>query len=220
MNIYVVTEGICEKKIYISWIPLVNHTLSNVGKLQEIKNDNFIIYSGDGYPQYFEMIDCAIADVNNLGNIDRLVICIDSEEMSYKQKYDEILEHVKSKKCIAEIKIVIQFFCFETWALGNRKIMPHNPKAEIVKKYKGYFDVSDNDPELLPEYPSENLNRAQFSEKYLRKLLNAKGHFTYNKGNPKYLKHHVFYEEVKKRYLETKHIKSFKFFLEAFSCLD
>jgi len=220
MNIYVVTEGICEKSIYISWIPLVNHTLSNVGKLQEIKNNNFIIFSGNGYPQYFKMIDCAIEDVNNLGNIDRLVICIDSEEMSYKQKYDEISEHVKSKKCIAEIKIVIQFFCFETWALGNRKIVPHNPKTEIVKKYKGYFDVSDNDPESLPEYPPENLNRAQFSEKYLRKLLNDNGHFTYNKGNPKYLKHHVFYEEVKKRHLETKHIMSFKFFLEAFSCLD
>jgi hypothetical protein len=166
------------------------------------------------------MIDCAIEDVNNLGNVDRLVICIDSEEMSYNEKYDEISEHIRSKKCIAEIKIVIQFFCFETWALGNRKIVPHKPKTEIVKKYKEYFDVSDNDPELLPGYSPENLNRAQFSEKYLKKLLNDKGNLTYNKGNPKYVKHHVFYEEVKKRHLETKHIMSFKFFLEAFSCFE
>jgi len=220
MNIYIATEGICEKKIYISWIPLLNYTLSNVEKLQEIKNNNFIIYSGDGYPQYFEMIDCAIEDVNNLGNIDRLVICIDSEEMSYNEKYNEISEHIRSKKCIAEIKIVIQFFCFETWALGNRKIVPHNPKTEIVKKYKGYFDVSDNDPELLPGYPPENLNRAQFSEKYLRKLLNDKGHLSYNKSNPYYVKHPNFYKEVKKRHIETKHIMSFKFFLEAFSCFE
>ena len=220
MNIYIVTEGICEKNIYISWIPLLNHTLSNVEKIQEIKNNNFIIYSGDGYPQYFEMIDCAIEDVNNLGNVDRLVICIDSEEMSYNEKYDEISEHIRSKKCIAEIKIVIQFFCFETWALGNRKIVPHKPKTEIVKEYKEYFDVSNNNPELLPGYSPENLNRAQFSEKYLRKLLNDKGHLSYNKSNPHYVKHPNFYKEVKKRHIETKHIMSFKFFLEAFSCFE
>ena len=220
MNIYIITEGICEKSIYISWIPLLNHTLSNVEKLQEINNNNFIIYSGDGYPQYFEMIDCAIEDVNNLGNVDRLVICIDSEEMSYNEKYDEISEHIRSKKCIAEIKIVIQFFCFETWALGNRKIVPHKPKTEIVKEYKEYFDVSNNNPELLPGYSPENLNRAQFSEKYLRKLLNDKGHLSYNKSNPYYVKHPNFYKEVKKRHIETKHIMSFKFFLEAFSCFE
>jgi len=220
MNIYIVTEGICEKKVYINWIPLINTKLVYVEKLPEIKNNNFIIYSGQGYPQYYDLIDGAIEDINNSGNIDRLVICIDSEELSYNEKYEEISEYIKDKKCIAEIKIIIQFFCFETWALGNKKIGPHKPKTIIVKKYKEYFNVLDDDPELLPGYPPEKLNRSQFSNAYLRKLINEKGHFSYNKGNPNYVKHPNFYKEVKKRHIETKHIMSFKFFLEAFSCLE
>jgi len=79
MNIYVVVEGICEKHVYKNWIPHVNKRLSFVNYSHEIQSNNFYILTGGGFPAYYDSIDIAIEEVNTYGNIDRLVIGIDSE---------------------------------------------------------------------------------------------------------------------------------------------
>lgn len=217
MNIYIVTEGKAEKIVFQSWIPLVNPSLSYITNLDDLANDNFYIISAMGYPYYFNIIENAIQDVNNLGRFDRLVLSIDSEDMTRQDKYDEIYEFVSRLNCITEIIVVIQHFCFETWALGNRKLFRTNPSHSKLREYKRLFNVKTNDPELLPSKPDEEMNRAQFAEKYLRLALNDRfRNLSYIKSNPKALLHTTYFTQIKNRLDDTGHIASFDDFLNAF----
>lgn len=169
MNMFVVVEGeIGERRVYEKWIPFVNPKMIWVESIFDISENNFAIIAGGGYPNYFEVIENAIDDVNSADTVDRFVIAVDSEEMTFDEKYLEISGFLANKKCSASMFIVIQHFCMETWALGNKHVGPRNPCTEILKKYKNFFNVLADDPELLPGYPPADLNRAQFAEKYLR----------------------------------------------------
>lgn len=218
MNIYLVVEGQVERKVYPKWVKYLNPSLKFIEDIDKIETNCVYIVSGMGYPYYFEIIESAIEDIKSSQCFDRFVISVDSEDMTYQEKYDEINEFIQSKKLDCEYKIVIQHFCIETWALGNKIIVSRNPFSEKVRNYRAYFDVLTNDPEILPPYDIDKLNRAQFAEKYLRALLNEKyRNLTYSKYNPTTLLNRNYYERVKRRYVETNHIKSFNNFLSAFN---
>ena len=217
MNVYLIVEGNGEKKVYAHWVPLVNPSLSIVSSLDEVQHNNLVIYSGGGYPHYLEVIEAGVEDVATNKQLDRLVIAIDSEEMSYEQKRLEIDEFVKAFGRNIDYKIIVQHFCLETWALGNTVIASRNPKDIQLRQYRNYFDVLKKDPELLPGYPEDNLNRSQFAARYLTKLLNEKyRNLTYHKGNPKPLLNQKYFNRVKMRRSSTDHIESFNDFLAAF----
>jgi len=72
--------------------------------------------------------------------------------------------------------------------LGNKKVGHRNPKTQELKIYKQYYDVFKEDPELLPDFPNENLNRAQFAFLYLKKMLKEK-RMNYTKASPKVVCH-------------------------------
>lgn len=219
MNFYVLVEGlVSEKEIYKFWIPLVNPNLNYVPNLFDIQRNNFSIFSGGGYPFYFDVIESAIYDVNSHKAVDRLVIAVDSEDIDLNEKYNEIRSFVSDFSCSAEVIIIIQHFCIETWALGNKRVGPRSPKNPRLRTYKKIFNVLNQDPELLPPLPEQGLNRAQFAEKYLRTMLNDKNkNLTYSKRNPKALLHKSYFGEVKKRLETHRHINSFQMFIDAFS---
>ena len=217
MNIYVVVEGETEKKVYPSWIPLVNPNLTQVDFPNAASTNNYYIISGMGNPQYFEIIEDAIRDVNYYNFYDRLIICIDSEDMTRNDKYDEVLQFISGKQCSARIIIVVQHFCIETWALGNKRVVRPDPRTETLRLFKRIFNVRNNDPELLPPYPERELNRAQFAEKYLRAALNDRyRNLSYNKGEANVISHMKYFEQIKNRRITTNHIKSFSDLLTAF----
>lgn len=216
MNIYVVTEG-KESVVYRHWIPLINPNLKLIDDLGDLNQDCVYIVSAEGYPGYFNIIDDAIEDINRIQRFSRLVIAVDSEEMTRTDKHAEINERVATQQCAAQIRIVIQHFCFETWALGNRKLIQRHPSTGKLLEYKRLFDVSVNDPELLPAKPDEGLNRSQFAGKYLQMAINTRHrNMTYTKGNPQALLHDKYFPEVQNRYNNTGHINSFGDFLAAF----
>jgi hypothetical protein len=99
VNIYVVTEGKVESIVYRYWIPFVNPCLSQVDDFTKMRENNFYIVSGMGYPDYLDIIENAILDINNMRKFDRLVISIDSENMTRQEKYDEIGAFVLLKRC-------------------------------------------------------------------------------------------------------------------------
>jgi hypothetical protein len=146
-----------------------------------------------------------------------LVIAVDSEEQSRQEKLQEIQDHVDALRCPIQYIVIVQHFCLETWAIGNRRIFPrhiHDPK---VLEYKKLYDVSKKDPELLPLLEAEALNRAQFCYKYLRLILRQKyKRLSYTKSNPGPLLNDKYFHQVKLRYEETGHINSFDSFLTAF----
>jgi hypothetical protein len=219
MNIYVTVEGERgERKIYEKWIPLLNPQLSYVESIYDVSNNNFAIMAGFGQPFYFELIRNAIDEVNDVGDVDRLIISIDSEEMSFEEKYEEVLDEISTKTCSADIRIIIQHFCFETWALGNRRVGPRQPKTRRLLEFKNVFNVLSEDPEGMPGCERLKLNRAQFAEKYLRTMLNDKfRNLTYTKSNREVVEHHNYFSQVISRHQSTGHIDSFSTFIDAFT---
>lgn len=218
MNFYVITEGKSDGVVYKSWIPFLNPMLSPVNYVDEAKDNNFYIVSAEGYPFYLEAITGGIEDVNMYSQYDRLVVAVDSEDLSRQEKYAEILHHVSQMTCRIEVKIVVQHFCLEAWALGNRKIIRKNPQLYELRKYKKLFDVRHQDPELLPDKPDEALNRAQFAKRYLRFALNDKHrNLSYTVSNPVALCHPKYVKQLIRRQTDTGHISSFQDFIQAFS---
>jgi hypothetical protein len=218
MNIYIVVEGrITEKLVYKSWIPFVNPLLTQIENPSLFTDNNFLIISGGGYPCYFEVIENAINDINSYKNIDRLVIAIDSEEQSYQEKYDEINNFIVPFHCEFDTQIIIQHFCIEAWALGNRKINTRNVQNEKLRDFKTLYDVYNNDPENLPANGKLNLNRAHFACRYLSLLLQEKNpRLSYSKSNPKALMNELYIKRLKERYIDTNHLKSIDNFFKAF----
>ncbi len=190
MNVYIVSEGMGEVAVYRKWVPLVNPALAYVSNVFEMKGNNFSIVAGGGYPNYFDVVSAALEDVNEAANIDRVVVSVDSEDMSREEKSHEMRSVLEGKECSAEIFVVVQHFCLETWALGNKRVGPRNPGSRRLREYKAIFNVLSDDPERLPPVPQEDLNRAQFAERYLREmLLDKHRNLTYTKSNPRALLH-------------------------------
>ncbi len=215
MNYYIVVEGKAETLVYRHWIPLVNPQLTHVDHISKINRNNFLIVSGEGYPYYFDILDAAIGDVEQNQNIDQLIVAIDSEEMTWKEKYSEIEQFITARGFNKNYHIIVQHFCLETWALGNQRVGPRQPKSQKMREYKDFFDVLVQDPELMPAYTPEPLNRAQFAYKYLKLMLNEKN-MLYSKRNPKALLHDKYFLRVKSRFETTGHIQSCSKFLTAF----
>lgn len=218
MNIHLLIEGEeAAKSVYSKWIPLVNPRLTVVDSLNKVTEDRVWILAAYGYPYYLEMIKSAVDDVFENDCLDRLVVAIDSEEMNYEEKYKEIKAHIESFQKSIDYRIIVQHFCLEAWALGNEAIVKRNSKDIEVRKFRSLHDVLIKDPALLPGLQEKKLNRAQFSEIYLRKLLNDKyRNLTYTKSNAGALLNDKYFQRVKRRHNKTCHIASFQDFLTSF----
>lgn len=221
MNVYIVVEGEkAARKIYKTWIPLVNPELQYIDYLNQLSQNNFFILAGFGQSQFLtNQIEQAIKDVNNLP-FDRLVIAIDSEDKSFQDKLIELTERVEGIGCKVQVKYVIQYFCFETWLLGNKQIFRRKTNVDELQKFKALFDVRNNDPELLPANNERAWNRSQFALQYLRAGLrdvHPAGRISYTKSHPGVIATEGYFNQVKKRHLDERHIMSFKGFLDSFN---
>lgn len=218
MNYYVVVEGsMTELTVYRHWIPYVNPDMREIHSVDAAEINNFYIISGMGYPQYFGVFDAAVEDVNIYHAFDKIVLAVDSEEMSYSAKIAELQDHFRKITCRVPIDIIVQHFCFETWALGNKKIFTNNIGIEDLRRYKRYFDVRVDDPELLPAYPDWNWTRVEFAYRYLRAALRNKfKRLTYSKSNPGPVTDRKYFDALRARQNETGHLESFRSFLQAF----
>ena len=215
MNIYVLVEGKTEKPVYKSWISYVNPELTYVSHPSELIDNQFSIVSAMGYPGYFQHIDSAVADVATSMTIDRLVVAIDSEEMTREEKYNEVEARILSSGVLIDYRIIVQHFCIETWALGNRRIVGVLPQSPDLRGFKNVYDVRENDPEGLPA--QNEWNRAQFAYQYLRAAFrDRRSSLTYSKGKPGLLQTESYFQQLQKRLSETDHISSFGSFMRVF----
>jgi hypothetical protein len=216
LRYYIVVEGASgEPIIYPKWIKYINGSLAQIDDLGDCRDNTFYLVSGYGYPNYLKIIEDAIQDVNTIGNFNYLVVAVDSEDKTCQEKYDEIKECVADKLSSAELKIIVQHFCIETWALGNRAVCRKNAQDIKLLEYKRVYNVRDNDPELLPPY--KEMNRAQFAFSYLKCMLRdsyPRGFYT--KSKPDAILDEYYFKQIQKRLEDTKHIKSFQSFLDAF----
>ena len=135
--------------------------------------------------------------------------------MSKDDKFLEISNYILGKPCIADICILIQHFCIEAWALGNRTIIRRNPSDTELKTYLRIYDVRSNDPEQLPFY--NQYTRSQFALRYLHKAVNdLNSRLTYSKRNPRILTQPGYFSQMRNRLRDTGHIQSFQIFVNIF----
>jgi hypothetical protein len=217
LRYYIVVEGASgEAKVYPKWIQYINSQLTQIYNLNDSQDDGFYLISGNGYPNYLNVIENAIEDVNTLKDFDFLVVAVDSEDKTYQEKYNEIKEVIDNKLIHTESRIIIQHFCLETWALGNRDACRKNTTDVMLLEYKKVHDVRINDPELLPSY--KDMNRSQFAFRYLRCMINDwYPRASYTKSNPKILYDENYFIQLKKRSEKTNHIQSFRKFIDTFT---
>ena len=218
MNYYIVVEGKSgERKVYPKWIQILNPDLTQVYSLADISSNNYYLISGNGYPQYLNIVDRAVEDCAANKAIDRLVTAVDAEDFSYQEKEQQVIARIAERLDPQRVCIVVQYPCLESWALGNRIVFRRNPTDCTLRRYLRFYDVRTNDPELLPALQEESLNRCQFAFVYLKRILSDRyADLTYTKNNPQVIQHPKYFDHIRRRFHETKHIRSFGRFLDTF----
>jgi hypothetical protein len=216
MNIYLLVEGRrSEKKVYPRWLSYLLPGLKQVRHFDEVKNNNYYLFSAEGYPSILKDIRNAVEDINNCGKYSYLAVCMDADESTVEEKKEEINEIFQpgSMELKAELVIIVQNRCFETWFLGHRKVYPRNPQNEIFRENCKFYNVSVNDPEMMPNFAGFN-SVAQFHEDYLKRMLREKG-IRYTKPNPGNVGEPHYIEALQKRTENTPdHLKTLKYFFQ------
>lgn len=91
MNLYFLVEGSTEKKVYRAWVGHVFPTLMKVERLEDLRRNNYLLFSIDGNISRRDNIGKALKDIENhnatapttgSNPIDRLFICLDTEDIS------------------------------------------------------------------------------------------------------------------------------------------
>ena len=222
MNFYCIVEGRTERKIYPKWIKYCNSTLNIVPRIEDVNQNEVFIITAGGYPYIFEVIKSAIIDIKTYPKFDKFVISLDSELSSYEEKRNELIDKLTEFKFDAEslnieLVIIIQNFCLETWALGHRKIFRKRTTDPDLNEFKKFYNVTVNDPELLPDFPIRKYSRVEFAYKYLHHgIKDLYTSLTYTKSSPDFIGEQHYFDELISRYDDTKHISSFSIFVDTF----
>jgi hypothetical protein len=216
VNLYFLLEGKrTEPKIYPKWLSYLLPNCNRVFSLKDIKSNNYIIFSGMGYPSILNHIKNSIKDFQNYKDIDYLIISVDCEEDTPAKRLADIESEINKfidKKRREKILVILQNRCIETWLLGNTNIFVRNPQDDDLKKYISHYNVYENDPEQMGKYKNFNTT-SQFHFDYLKKMLKEKN-ISYAKHNPSDTAEAYYLEQLIKRVEKTSDLKSFKFFLE------
>lgn len=200
MNIYFLVEGKrTEKKVYPQWLSHLLPEFTQVKQFDEAVERNYFLFSSGGYPSILDDIPNAVEEINTSGKYAYLAVCLDADEMAVQERKDEInrLFQSDSVEMNAELMIVVQNRCIETWFLGNRKVYSRNPQDETFKRYSKFYNVSKNDPEAMPGFPGFK-SLAEFHYNYLRLMLKEKG-IRYTKKYPGNVGEPPYIEALQKR---------------------
>jgi hypothetical protein len=219
MNIYFLVEGKrTEMKVYPKWLSYILPDLIRVKSHQNIDKNKYYIFSGNGFPSLLDnhLKNC-IDDINNTGNYDYFVICLDADEQNIQQCRQDILDFMENQKLVlnnnVKFEIIVQDKCLETWFLGNTKIFKKNPENEFLKECVNYYNVKSNDPELMGKIPDFDGSTSIFHSSYLQQLLSERN-IRYSKNNPQGVIEEYFLTNLINRNQKTGHINSFKYFID------
>ena len=217
MNLYFLLEGEkTEVQLYPAWIKFLKPQLQQVDFISQIDVNNFYIFSAGGIPSIYNHTVNAIKDINANPVFDKLVVCLDSEQMSVQDRIDELNSFIEdsgvklNNKC--DIKYIVHNICIESWFLGNRKIVKRQPQSLALRQFLTFYNVITDDPELMQMLEGYR-NNADFHYHYLREILKEHG-LSYSKSRPKEVLEESFLKELLNRIEQTNHPSSFKNFID------
>lgn len=217
MNIYFLVEGrSTEKKIYPKWLSYLIPKLKQVKYYDQVNINNYYLISGNGYPNIlYDAFENAIDKIQEIKNYDYLVLCVDADEDNVDDRKNYIQKVIGEKNINlgkTKLEIIIQNRCIETWLLGNRKMFDsRQPHQSPLSDYVQYYDVSQNNPELMGD--NKTGNHAEFHFEYLRKIFEAKN-TSYTKKRPKDAVKESYLQQLQTRVNNNpQHLKTFQNFL-------
>lgn len=210
MNIYILVEGKTEKHVYPAWLSHLVPHLSKVDHHSEVVKNNFYLFSAQGYPSILDDLLNAVKDINELGTYDYLVVALDADEVEVETRIREVQEAIDDLEVKAELKVVVQNRCMESWFLGNRKIFKSNPEAKSsFKEFMEHYDVSREDPELMDKPGHFEESTSIYHEKYLKKMFEARAEgLRYSKNRPGPVCEPTYIEQLLRRISETGHLST------------
>ena len=202
MKIYFLVEGRrTEKKVYTAWLKHLLPELNRMTYCDDAVTDGYFLISGEGYPSLiYDHLPAAIADINRVGGYNYLAVSLDADEDSVIARHEEINSFVAQQGSPlrnAKLIVIVQNRCIETWFLGNRRIVTRNPQSQILCDYLAYYDVRQQDPEMMGCH-SSYLTHSQFHLHYLKELLQAKS-LSYTKNRPGHVLEQSYLAELQAR---------------------
>ena len=213
MNLYFILEGEkTEVLLYPKWINFILPGLKQVDFEAEVKSDNYYIFSGGGIPSIYNHTVNAIKNINDNPVFDRLVVCLDGEEIGTENRIKEISTYIHESGIVlnenCKLDFVVQNICIETWFLGNRKIVKKIPEGLLLREFIEHYNVVVEDPEAMEKLEGFR-NKAHFHYSYFREIL-KEHNLTYKKSRPTIVMDKSFFDELEKRVTDTTHLPSFK----------
>ena len=217
MNIYFLVEGDTEFIIYRKWLSYLVPELKRVQYYDQVNENNYYISNAHGNARMIhDGIPNAVEKIQEIGNYNYFVICLDADEDTVETRKNWICEFIETEKIElgkTKLEIVIQNRCLETWFLGNRKIFnSKQPLDKRLNEYVLYYDISQDDPELMGKYNQEY--HADFHLSYLKEIFKAKKQ-SYSKTHPQQAQENHYLEQLLKRIEEkTEQMQTFRGFIE------
>lgn len=223
MNLYFVLEGEkTEVLLYPKWINYIIPQLTQVEQESDVMTNNYYIFSGGGIPSIYNHTVNAIKNINDNPIFDRLIVCLDGEEIGVAARIAEISNYIKESgvklndKC--KIDYVIQNVCIETWFLGNKKIVKQNSSNQKLLEYIRHYNIRNEDPEFMDKKDTFR-NKAHFHISYLKEVL-KEHNLSYSKSNPKIVTERTYFNELIKRIDNTSHLLSLKKMIEILTDIE
>jgi hypothetical protein len=213
MNLYFLVEGQAELVIYPKWLDSLLPSFTQVKRFDRVEKNNYFIFGGFGIPSIiYDHLPNAITDINSVENYNYLILCIDAEELAVNERIEEIhkfLENSNHRLKKAELIIIVQNRCIETWLLGNQNIFPGHELSGKLKAYVDFYHVRFEDPEMLGKYQGFSTH-AQFHKSYLKEICKVRN-MRYSGIYPKDVLAPFYLDELKKRVrLQSDHLKTFQ----------
>lgn len=185
-SIYMLVEGgQTEPILYRAWMPALLSE-SVILKTPEESETRFGVYivSGYGYPSILSRIDAALEDLIQFRGFSRLLVCLDCEERTVEEVQTEVMSRLNLSQCPVAVNVIVANCAIESWLLGNRRFVKRAPTHEPLLTFMREFNVTENDPELLPNLrPLLDNTRAQFHKRYLRAAFSEHG-LSYSERRP------------------------------------
>lgn len=228
MNLLFLVEGeTTEYKIYRAWLAHLFPDLSFSSRLEDSTTNSYRIIIGYGYPSILDRIKSCLTDIKDhyTVNVDHFFICLDSEDVTYESRFNEINDRLESLKVevgidesqATKFHIIVQNCCIETWFLGNAEIPKKNElrKRKKLSDFQAHYNVVVDDPELMVDYPPSYYYRrkAKFHKDYLDEYLKGFG-LPYSRKDPIIIAEKEYLDALIKRCASTKHLSSLKYLLD------
>lgn len=226
MNLYILVEdGKSGHKIISNWISHLMPSLTRVATVNEVTDQNYVIFSGLGYPRILgtnasspsrNVLGQTIETINKTQKFDYLLIFLDGDDEGVTIRKNITLNKIKnySQALTCPYQVFVQNKCIETWLLGNRDYFP-TTYSKAFTSFVKHYNVALQDPELMEKDKKIGITtNALYHERYLRQMMQEVGIY-YTKSRPHPILYSLeFIQGLQNRVMVTNDLKSLKDFFE------